>query len=160
MKILNAAKQADLGSLVRESSIVAIVTNLEAISIANGYTLDVKKVIRLDAPSKLAKTAHPALMVIDNDDEERLPKAGGFADVYFTLNIKGIINSGTESSTAMNALDVAIKKAISADRTLSGTVANVSILPRLETDLDGDERDAAFTRPVQVYYEANEANGE
>jgi len=49
---------------------------------------------------------------------------------------------------------------VNADRTLGALVANVSIMPRLITDLDGNETESAFTRPVQIYFEANEANGE
>lgn len=145
---------------MREAAIVAIIVNLNAITIANGYTVDVGKVFRYNDKEQIPASGYPAIMVTDNDDEERLPKAGGYADVYFTLNLQGYVRSRDSASTSMNALDVAIKKAINADRTLSGTVANLTILPRLVTDLEGNEIESAFIRPIQVYYEANEANGE
>lgn len=145
---------------MREAAIVQLVTNLKAITIANSYTLDIGKVFRYDDKEQIPASGYPAIMVTDNDDEERLPKAGGYADVYFTVNLKGFVRSRTAMSTAMNELDVAIKKATNADRTLSGNVANVTILPRLETDLEGLENEAEFERPVQIYFEANEANGE
>lgn len=145
---------------MREAAIAAIVTNLRAITIANGYTLDIGNVIRLDDKERIARTGYPALMVTDDYNEERFPKAGGYADVYFVLSIKGIVIDRLNQSTKMNALDAAVKKAINADRTLGGTVANVSIMPRLDTNLDGNETDTFFVRQVQVFYVANEANGE
>jgi len=145
---------------VRESAIAAIVTNISAISIANGYTLDIGKVIRYDDKEQIPATGYPAVMITDNDDEVREPKSGGYSDVYFTLKLQGLVHSRDAASTAMNSLDKAIKKAINADRTLSGTVANVTILSRTNTDLDGNESESAFIRPVQIYYVANEANGE
>jgi len=145
---------------VRESSIATLVSNLQSISIAGGYTLDIGSVIRYNDKEQIPASGYPAIMVTDNDDEERLPKASGFADVYFTVNLQGFVRTRDIASTAMNELDVAIKKAVNADRTLGASVANVTIMPRTITDLDGNETESAFIRPVQVYFEANEANGE
>ena len=145
---------------MREAAVAKLVTNLAAISIANGYTLDIGKVARNISVDDLSSQQFPAVMVVDNDDEEREPKSSSFADVYFTVNLVGFVSSRDSASTDMNELDVAFKKAINANRTLGGIVANVTILPRVETDLDGGEIESAFTRPVQVYYEANEVNGE
>ena len=79
---------------------------------------------------------------------------------YFTINIIGFVEARDDSSEQMNILDKAFKKAINADRTLGGTVANVTILPRVETELEGAEIESSFTRPVQIFYEANEVNGD
>jgi len=137
---------------VRESAIAAIVANLNASSV-------IQKVIRADDSQKLAATALPAVKVVDDAAEERLPKSGGYADVYFELRLIGLVRCVSQS-TNMNALDKEIKRVINTDRTLGGTVANVTILAREETDLDGNETVSEFTRPVQVYYVANEALGE
>lgn len=145
---------------MREASIATLVSNLQSITVANGYTLDIGSVIRYNDKEQIPASGYPAIMVTDNGDEERLPKAGGYADVYFTVNLQGFVRSRDAASTAMNELDAAIKKAVNADRTLGALVANVSIMPRLITDLDGNEIESAFTRPVQIYFEANEANGE
>ena len=145
---------------MRESAIAVLVSNLQAISTLNGYSIEVGSVIRYDDKEQIPASGYPAIMVTDNDDEERFPKAGGYADVYFTVNLKGMVRSRDAASTAMKALDVAIKKAVNKDRTLGSSVANISIMPRLVTDLDGNETEAAFIRPVQIYFEANEANGE
>jgi len=138
---------------MRETAIAAIITALQGIT-------GIGKVARLFNRDLLSSQQFPAVMVVDNDDEEREPKSNGYADVYFTVNLIGFVSSRDDASTAMNALDVELKKAINANRTLGGIVANVTILPRNETDLDGGEIESTFTRPVQVYYEANEANGD
>ena len=145
---------------MRNAAIAAIVVNLQAITIANGYALNIGKVSRYVNTDLLSSRQFPAAMPVDNDDEERNPKANGWADVYFTINIVGFVSSKDDSSEEMNILDKAFKKAINADRTLGGTVANVTILPRAITELEGDEIESSFTRPVQVFYEANEVNGE
>ena len=145
---------------MREAAIQAIVTNLQAITIANGYALNIGKVSRYINPDLLSSRQFPAAMAVDNDDEEREPKSSNFADVYFTMNLVGFISSKDDSSEDMNILDKAFIKAINADRTLGGTVANVTILPRIETELEGVEIESSFTRPVQVFYEANEVNGD
>jgi len=137
---------------VRESAIAAIETNLNASPI-------IKKVIRADDSQKLAATALPAVKIVDDAAEERLPKSGGYADVYFEIRIIGLVR-GVSQSTNMNVLDKEIKRVINTDRTLGGKVANVTILPREGTDLDGNETVSEFIRPVQVYYVANESLGE
>lgn len=150
--ILSAGHRVGGGSVVRESAISAIIANLNA-------SVIIKKVIRADDSQKLAATALPAVKVVDDTQEERLPKSGGYADVYFELRLIGLCR-GVNQSTAMNALDVEIKKIINSDRTLGGLVANVTILARTETDLDGNESVSEFTRPIQVFYVANESLGE
>ena len=145
---------------MREAAIQAIVTNLEAITLANGYALNIGKVSRFINTDLLSSRQFPAAMPVDNDDEEREPKSSNLADVYFTINIIGFVEARDDSSEQMNILDKAFKKAINADRTLGGTVANVTILPRVETELEGAEIESSFTRPVQVFYEANEVNGD
>jgi len=137
---------------VRESAIAAVAANLLASPI-------IKKVIRSDDSQKLAATSLPAVKVVDDASEERLPKSGGYADVYFEIRVIGLVR-GINQSASMNALDVEIKKIINNDRTLGGKVANVTILPREGTDLDGNETVSEFTRPVQVYYVADESLGE
>ena len=145
---------------MREAAIQAIVTNLEGITIANGYALDIGKVSRYINTDLLSSRQFPAAMPVDNDDEDREPKSSNLADVYFTINLVGFVESRDDSSEQMNILDKAFKKAINADRTLGGTVANVTILPRIKTELEGVEIESSFTRPVQVFYEANEVNGD
>jgi len=116
-------------------------------------------VIRSDDSQKLAATSLPAVKVVDDASEERLPKSGGYADVYFDIRIIGLVR-GVSQSTNMNVLDKEIKRVINTDRTLGGKVANVTILQREGTDLDGNETVSEFTRPIQVYYVANESLGE
>lgn len=145
---------------MREAAIAAVIARLNTITVANSYTLNVGKVSRLVNRDSLSARQFPAIMVVDDADEQREPKAGGYADVYFTLNLVGFVSSRDNSSRDMNALDVAMKKAISTSRTLGGIVANVTILPRVETNLDGGEIETTFTRPIQIYYVANEANGD
>ena len=145
---------------MREAAIQKVVANLEAITIANGYALNIGKVSRFINTDLLSSRQFPAAMPVDNDDEEREPKSSNLADVYFTINIIGFVEARDDSSEQMNILDKAFKKAINADRTLGGTVANVTILPRIKTELEGVEIESSFTRPVQVFYEANEVNGD
>lgn len=137
---------------VRENAIAALVTNLKASAAINS-------VIRADDKEALARTAYPAVMVVDDGLETRYPLTGGFADVYFIVRLIGRIR-GKNQSSLMNTLDAAINTAISADRTLGGIVANVTIMPRENTILDGNEEDTNFTRPVRVYYLANESLGD
>jgi len=137
---------------VRELAIQAVIDLLNAMP-------EVAKVLRTDTVTKIARTAFPAVIVLDDGNETRNPKTSGMADVFFTLYLKGAV-IGKDQSKAMNSLDKAIKAAIYADLTLGGTVANVKILPREQTDLDGGETLATFIRPIEIYYEANEANGD
>ena len=137
---------------MRELAIQAIISVLNAMP-------EVAKVLRTDTVTKIARTAFPAVIVLDDGNETRNPKTNGMADVFFTLYLKGAV-IGKDQSTAMNNLDKAIKAAIYADLTLGGTVANIKILSREQTDLDGGETLATFVRPIEIYYEANEANGD
>jgi hypothetical protein len=137
---------------VRENAIAALVTNLKASAAINS-------VIRLDDKETLARPAYPAVMVVDDGLETRYPLTGGYADVYFIVRLIGRVR-GKEQSSLMNTLDAAINAVVSADRTLGGIVANVTIMPRENTVLDGNEEDTNFTRPVRVYYLANESLGD
>ena len=137
---------------VRENAIAALVTNLQASSAINS-------VIRLNDRETLARPAYPAVMVVDDGLETRYPMSGGFADVYFIVRLIGRVR-GKNQSSLMNSLDSAINSVISANRTLGGVVANVTIMPRENTVLDGNEEDTNFTRPIRVYYLANESLGD
>jgi len=137
---------------VRENAIARIVTDIDAIAL-------VKSVVRVNDKERLARPAFPSVMVVDDGVEDRIPRTGGFADVYFTVRLIGVIR-GKNQSTLMNELDTAIKAAMAADRTLGGYVANVTIMPRENTVLDGNEEDSTFVRPVRIYYVATESLGD
>lgn len=137
---------------MREQVIEALVAKMQGLA-------SVKQVLAYDDLDRIAATGIPAVMVIDTD-EERIPRTGGFADVYLTVELKGVIRATSDAEKRINALDKEIKAAIAADRTLGGLVAYVDIEPRADSDLSGDEALAIFTRPVRVYYVANEAQGE
>lgn len=137
---------------VRENALAALVTKLKAAA-------GISSVIRADDKETLARPAYPAVMVVDDGAETRNPTTGGYADVYFVVRLVGRVR-GKNQSTLMNALDAAIKTALAADRTLGGLVANVSIMPRENTALNDNEEDTQFTRPIRVFFVANESLGD
>jgi len=137
---------------VREQVISALVALMQGIA-------QVKQVLTYDDPDRIASTGIPAVMVVDAG-EERTPRTGGLADIYLTVNLRGVVQSTDSAETQANALDRGIKAAIAGDRTLGGLVAHVTVEPRSEIDLTGDEALAIFTRPVRVYYVADEALGD
>jgi len=122
---------------------------------------DVKTVFRqykqLDT---ISNAQFPCVMV-----EEDLPevgfnwKTGGFADIQFQLSLIMGVSSRQSVSSALTALDVAVKKAVATNPTLNGTCTNIRLEP--ETNRLGTEFApyGMSVRPVTITYEGSAANG-
>lgn len=139
---------------MREACVVALVSVLTAIP-------EVKAVFRqFKALDTIPNTQYPCVIV-----EEDLPevgfawKSGGFADVTFQVSLMLAVMDRKNVSSAMTALDVAVKKALAASPTLSG--ACTRILPEAETQRLGTEfmPYGMSVRPVTILYEGSAANG-
>ena len=120
---------------------------------------EVKSVFRDSAPDGISSMSVPCVVLTDNGAEEIERKTGGMADVYVTLDLEIIVDAAKNQSTALNAVDKAVKAKIASNATLSGTVANVSILPQTSGDTSGAENTARRTRQVRIFYEASVASG-
>lgn len=138
---------------MREQIIQAFAAMMQAIPA-------VRQVLIADDPDRISMTGLPAVMVVDRGGEDRVPRAGGFADVYLDIDLVGLVAAAGDAETRINALDREIKRAIALDRTLNGLVAHISIHERTDEDITGDETIARFTRRVRVYYVADETQGD
>ena len=146
--------------MAREASLVALTELLEGISLANDYDIQVNKVVReMPDIKNLAKTEFPCLVIEDDGDEEIFWKTGGFADITFIINIIGWVQSRADLSTAMNLLDVAVKKAIGTNKTLGNTVVSMKVLPYIERSGSENAPFGFWVRPVVITYEGLEAEG-
>jgi len=144
----------------REAALASLATLLDTISTANGYTLDVKRVTRqFMAIDEMASTELPAIIIEDDGSEDIIRKTGDFADVSFVVSVIGYVNAAAALSTAMNELDLAIKKAVASDRTLGGTVAHVLIEPQSERSGTQFQPYGWFNRPLKIMYEGRYSEG-
>jgi len=134
--------------------VVALVTLLGAVP-------EVKTVFRqFKALDTIPNTQYPCVIV-----EEDLPEVGfawkssGFADVTFQLSLMMGVMDRTNISSAMSALDVAVKKAVASDPTLGGSCTRIQLEP--ETQRLGTEFApyGMSVRPVTISYEGSAANG-
>jgi len=138
----------------REAIVVELINVLAGIPV-------VKKVFRrFKALDTIPNTQYPCVIV-----EEDLPEVGfvwkssGFADVTFQVSLMLGVMDRTSVSTALTALDVAVKKALAANPTLSSTC--VRVVPDPETQRLGTEFApyGMSVRPVTILYEGSAANG-
>lgn len=144
----------------REAALVALETLLKTIKTANGYALDVNYVTRqFDSYDQLSAGQFPALLIEDDGPEDIQWTTAGGADVYFETRIIGYVNTATTLATAINALDVELKKALYSDETFSGTIMHCTILPLLERSGSALNPYGYFIRPVRIGYRADSSAG-
>lgn len=144
----------------KEAALAALKTALETITIANGYSFDIKKVTRqFETIDSLAVTSFPALIIEDDGPETIDFKTGGFADIEVEANIIGYVNSKDNVSTKLNELDSALAKVIHSEQTLGGAVAAVSIEPIKDRSGSKFNPYGFFVRPVKLFYEVQLSNG-
>lgn len=144
----------------KESALVAIKTELETITITNGYSFDIKKVTRqFETIKNIAVTDFPCLIIEDDGAEELDFKTGGFADIQVDINIIGYVNNRDNVSTKLNELDNALTKAIYSNPTLSGAVGHVSIVEIKERSGSQYNPYGFFVRPIKLFYEVQLPNG-
>jgi len=143
----------------REQVLDALVTRLQTITTANGYTLNIGLVKRSIRMHLLYENAYPAIQIEDGSTETIEYKTGGLADIYFTAKLSVWVRSRTSMSESMNAVDLAIKKAIATEATLGGLVAHATIQGEVDKDLTGDDDIAKFIRPIRIFYEGQYTEG-
>lgn len=145
---------------MREASLVKLEALLNTISTGNGYSVTVKKVSRqFEDIDSIANTSFPCLIIEDDGEEEITRKTGGFADVTFTVHIFGLVKEANNLSTAMNSLDVSLKKAIGSDITLGNTVVYVEVMPYIERSGTEHRPHGYFVRPLEITYEGQTGDG-
>jgi len=137
---------------VREAIIDALVALLEA-------SASIKHVSRVNKEETLSAQQLPAVLVVDDADEEIEWKTGGLADVYFTIRLIGVVMERSDMSQAQNELDVAIKSIIGSNPTVSGTAIHATILPLQSKNLADTDSVATFERPVRMFYEGSVTGG-
>ena len=144
--------QERFGCIVREAAITALAALIDSSPSVNS--------VKRDADTDLlSANDFPCVVITDNGAERLEYKTGGMADVYVTLDLAMMVQTGENQSTALNALDVAIKTKIASNQTLSGTVAWVAILPQDSSDTMGDDNFAVRKRKVTIFYEASVSGG-
>lgn len=145
---------------MREAALVAIEKLLKGININDGFEVNVKKVDRqFQDIDQLSNADFPALIIEDDGEETITRKTGGFADVTFTCHIYGYVKDNLALSTAMNKLDVSLKKAIGLDTTLGNTVVYVEVMPYIERSGTEHAPHGYFIRPLEITYEGQTAQG-
>jgi len=126
-----------------------------------GLAPEVKTVLRIFNPLDTLSSAQFPVVVV----EENLPevgfswKTGGFADVSFQVSIICAVMDNVNISTGLTNLDVAVKKVLAANPTISGTCFNMK--PEAEADRSGTlyAPYGLSVRPVTIEYQGSAANG-
>jgi len=144
---------------VREQIVQAAVTQLGVISVANGYTNDLATApYRGFKPSNIFDVAElPTVLVLDDGPEISIERLSGRnAIIQFVLFVVGY----TDTPAGMNSLDVDIKRAMFADRTLGGLL-NTPARADVQTERVSDSASVRgmFVRPFICEYLSTEENG-
>jgi len=138
---------------VREQIIVKLETLLRGIP-------SIKLVTREFTPiDDIAANQFPAIIIEDDGAEEFFDKVGGVADVSFEVAVIGYVSQINGVSTALNTLDVDIKKAIALDMTLGGLAMAVRIMPYKTRSGSKFSPYGFFERPLKITYEGTLAGG-
>lgn len=145
---------------MREAILIALATALAGITKANGYTLDVKHISRQwKQVEDLAATQIPAILIIDDGPEDIIELSGDAADVEFNVSLIAYISDNENPSSALNEIDVAMKKAVAANETLAGLVTLMTVLPYNTRDVSTLPPWAWVDRPVKITYEGSFSAG-
>ena len=136
---------------MREAAITALVTLIG--------TSSAVKVTRESSLDLLSARDFPAVVLTDNGAEEIEYKTGGLADVYVDVDLDLLVQKSKSQSTALNALDLSVKKVIASDSTLGSTVAHVTIMPQEDGETLGNDNYASRKRKIRIFYEASTASG-
>ena len=145
---------------MRESILAALKAVLEDIKTGNGYTLSVAHVSRQwKQVEDISSQQLPAVLIIDDGPEEIEENTGDVADVSFIVSLIGYVEDHENPSTALNELDVAVKKAVATNETLGGLITLIEIQPYRTRDVSTLPPFAWFDRPVKIYYEGTFSEG-
>ena len=145
---------------MREATLIALKALIETISTGNGYTLNVNHVDRQwKQIDDLSANQLPAVLILDDGPEEIDENSDDSADVTFQVSLVAYVEDHESPSTALNEIDVAIKKAIASDETLNGTIMLMTVLPYKTRDFSTLPPYAWLDRPVQITYEGSFAAG-
>ena len=120
----------------------------------------VKSIFRQFTPiDELASTNLPCVILEDDGQETITHKTGGLVNVAFDISVIGYVESQTALSTAINTLDVAVKKAIANDITLGGVAIAAVPQPYNVRSGTANAPYGWFDRPIRVTYEGIYLNG-
>jgi hypothetical protein len=146
----------------RENVFAAVTTALEAITVADGYGIDVDKVYRLDVvPDEMPSTVRVALSVLESLTPEHWEYldhgASGGQDARLTMVIAGVIKQGTadlkssDRHTQINALVNGTTRALMLDPTFGGACKD-SVLSGPIAIVDTDKAEALFNMTLRCHY--------
>ena len=151
----------------RETSIQSLITVLQAVP-------ELKSVGRqFKTFEEIGNTNFPAIIVEEDDSgEESIDyTSGGFGNVIFTVNIIGYVRASKNLATAINKLDVFIKKTLGTDFIITPThTAEDSVMRSaglegftIETlkEKSGTEFNpfGRFVRPIKLEYQGLVSEG-
>jgi hypothetical protein len=142
----------------REQSINALITVLNQIDSVKGIG---RQFLTFE---EVADTLYPYLVVEEDETgEDSIEETtSGFANVTFTVNIIGYVNSSKDLATKINALDKLIKKTLGSDFTASPVSGSImrnagligfTIQPLREKTGTEHNPYGSFVRPVQLEYQ-------
>jgi len=147
----------------REIAVQALADRLDTISVTNGYAMDMGQPVSrlLTTIEDISDGEMPALIIEDNGEggEDIQELIGGTADVYFTIPVIGYVHDATNPTTAINAMDKAVKRAVLSDPTLGGAVNHASVQPLIGRSGSEGAPYGWFIRPIRIYYEGLAATG-
>ena len=145
----------------RETILTAIENIAKTITVANGYTYDVRLVSSQILPFEhIATTQFPAVFVQDLGDVEIEYKVGGIANVTIDLNIRVITKAEySESQKKISNTDLDLVKAIQTSTTLSGLVSRITPLERESVDIETTYPYVAIDRSYRVVFSGIVDNG-
>ena len=139
---------------MRETILNALVSILNSIP-------EVKAVFRQFTPlDRVSSQQFPCVFVEEDRPEVGFTwKGSGYADVTFQVSLIMAVRDTKAVSTALNNLDVAVKKAVAANPTLSGTCFRAT----LEAEESRTGTDYApygmSVRPLTISYEGRAVDG-
>jgi hypothetical protein len=149
----------------REELFAAITSQLESVTVTNGYAVDVDKVYRVDVvPDEMPSTVRRALLVLESLSPETWEyldngASGGYM-VTTNITIAGVVRGGmtdgksSDRATDTNHLMMATAKALMTDRTFTSTAKNSWIMNPV-VFIDTDKAEGLFNLNLRCIYAFN-----
>ncbi|MDX8383708.1 MAG: hypothetical protein R8M45_06475 [Ghiorsea sp.] len=132
---------------MREEIIVQLETVLNA-------TAGVSSVFRQFKALDSVSTANFPCVIIEEDmPESAFDYKHGAADIQFKVNLLCAVNTQQALATAINALDLLVKKAVAANPTMNGAATYCRILPETERSGTRFYPYGFVKRPILITYE-------